>query len=107
MSCTDFGKFERYGSFSAYQRLARRAWYRPGWGDAYGYLLAATGRIEVMLDPIMAVWDCAPFPPIFREAGGFFGDWEGNETISATRAVGTSLALKDEVLAILKEPAEA
>ena len=30
------------------------------WGDAYGLALVATGRAEVMLDPVMAVWDCGP-----------------------------------------------
>jgi histidinol-phosphatase len=102
VSCTDFGSFASHGSEEAYIRLARSSWYRPGWGDAYGYMLAATGRIEVMLDPIMAVWDCGPFPPIFREAGGYFGDWEGNETIYTTRTVATSQALLPQVLATLK-----
>jgi len=102
VSFTDYGSFAAHGSEEAFIRLARRSWYRPGWGDAYGYMLAATGRIEVMLDPIMAVWDCAPFPPIFREAGGYFGDWQGNETIYTTRSVATSLVLLPEVLAALK-----
>ena len=29
------------------------------WGDCYGYLLVATGRAEVMVDPIMNLWDAA------------------------------------------------
>lgn len=101
VSCTDFGAFAAYGCEDAYLRLARHSWYRPGWGDAYGYMLAATGRIEVMLDPIMAVWDCGPFPPIFREAGGYFGDWGGNETIYTTRSLATSQALLPEVMKVL------
>ncbi len=107
VSFTDFGAFAAYGCEEAFIRLARRSWYRPGWSDAYGYMLASTGRIEVMLDPIMAVWDCGPFPPIFREAGGYFGDWEGNETIYTTRALATSLTLLPEVLAVLNEPGNA
>lgn len=101
VSCTDIMNFKKYGGYDAYERLAQRAWHRPGWGDAYGYLLAATGRIEVMLDPIMAIWDCGPFPPIFREAGGYFGDWQGNETIYSGRGLGTSQVLLPEVLEIL------
>jgi myo-inositol-1(or 4)-monophosphatase len=64
-------------------------------------MLVASGRVEVMLDPVMAVWDCGPFPPIFREAGGYFGDWKGNPTIYGQEAVATSLALKDEVIGLL------
>jgi len=103
VSFTDFGAFASYGCEEAFIRLARRSWYCPGWSDAYGYMLAATGRIEVMLDPIMAVWDCGSFPPIFREAGGYFGDWQGNETIYASRALATSQVLLPEVLAVLKD----
>lgn len=101
ISFTDYGNFARHGGKEAFERLGQRAWYRAGWGDAYGYLLAATGRVEVMLDPIMAIWDCGPFPPIFREAGGFFGDWQGNETIYGGRGLATSRELLPEVLAVL------
>lgn len=101
VSYTDIGNFKKYGGEEGFQRLAQAAWYRPGWGDAYGYMLVATGRAEVMLDPIMEVWDCAPFPPILREAGGYFGDWQGNETIYGRRSVATSKALLPQVLAAL------
>jgi len=103
VSFTDIANFSRYGCEESFLRLAQKAWYRAGWGDAYGYLLAATGRIEVMIDPIMAVWDCGPFPPILREAGGYFGDWQGNETIYAGKAMATSRALLPQVLASLHE----
>ena len=86
---------------AAWQRLQNASYYNAGWCDAYAYLLVATGRVEVALDPIMNVWDCGPFPPILREAGGYFGDWQGNETIYGAEALGTSKALLPEVLKIL------
>jgi myo-inositol-1(or 4)-monophosphatase len=100
---TDVGGFWQYNRWPAFERLARRASIRAGWSDAYGYLLVASGRVEVMLDPAMAVWDCGPFPPIFREAGGYFGDWKGSPTIYGKEAVATSLELKDEVIGLLNE----
>jgi myo-inositol-1(or 4)-monophosphatase len=54
-----------------------------------------------MLDPIVSVWDCGPFPPILAEAGGYFGDWQGNPTIYAGEAMATSAALLPAVLAAL------
>jgi myo-inositol-1(or 4)-monophosphatase len=54
-----------------------------------------------MLDPIMSVWDCGPFPPILREAGGYFGDWSGNVTIHAEEAMSTTEALLPDVLALI------
>jgi histidinol-phosphatase len=64
--------------------------------------LVATGRAEVMMDPEMNVWDCGPFPPIFREAGGYFGDWQGNPTIYGHEALATTQTLLPEVLALLR-----
>ena len=98
---TDMGGFWQSDRWPQFERLARRAAIRAGWSDAYGYMLVASGRVEVMLDPVMAVWDCGPFPPIFREAGGYFGDWKGTPTIYGMEAVATSLALKDEVIGLL------
>jgi histidinol-phosphatase len=59
--------------------VTEKAYALRGWSDAYGYLAVATGRAEIVLDPVMNIWDCGPFPPIFREAGGFFGSWDGIE----------------------------
>ncbi len=81
VSTTDLGGFVAHGRTAEWERISRRAYVRVGWSDAYGYLLVATGRIELMLDPAMHPWDAGPFPPIFREAGGYYGDWSGNETI--------------------------
>jgi myo-inositol-1(or 4)-monophosphatase len=101
VSCTDPGGFYAFGRGAAWERLQRAVYHRAGWSDAYGYLLAATGRIEVMLDPIMSAWDCAPFPVILREAGGCFTDWQGNETIYAQEGLATTPALLPQVLATL------
>lgn len=76
---------------------------RPGWSDAYGYLLVATGRIEIMLDPIMEPYDCGPFVPILKEAGGYFGDWHGNRTIFGREGLAINDALAEEVLRLLNE----
>lgn len=99
----DTAYFAKNGKGEAWHRLQNAVYYNAGWCDAYGYLLVATGRAEVMLDPVMAVWDCGPFPPILREAGGYFGDWSGNEgRIDAGEALATNRHLKDEVVAVLK-----
>lgn len=99
---TDPASFGKYGREAAWQRLQQATYYRAGWSDAYGYLLVATGRVEVMLDPIMNVWDCGPFPPILREAGGYFGDWRGRETIHGQEGLATSQKLLPDVLRVLE-----
>jgi histidinol phosphatase-like enzyme (inositol monophosphatase family) len=75
----------------------------PGrtWGDCYGYVLVATGRADIMIDPAMHVWDCAPLLPIIEEAGGRFTDWQGRRTIQGGNAVATNGLLHDQVLELL------
>jgi myo-inositol-1(or 4)-monophosphatase len=74
LSFTDAASFEEHGSEEAFRRRRRTAGVSRGWSAAYGHALVATGRVEFMLDPVTNPWDCAPFPPILREAGGYFGD---------------------------------
>lgn len=91
----DLGRDEAFRRVQAAARLART------WGDCYGYLLVATGRAELMVDPKMAVWDAAPLLPILEEAGGTFTDWQGTPTIRGGDGVGTNGLLLDEVLELL------
>jgi len=78
--------------------LIDRARLVRGWGDCYGYVMVATGRADVMLDPIMAVWDCAALAPVLEEAGGTFTDWDGKATIWNEEAAATNGVLFDEVM---------
>ena len=98
---TDVASFGEHGRAATWERLLSSAGSVRGWSDAYGHALVATGRAELMLDPIMNPWDCGPFPPILREAGGFFGDWSGNETIYANEAMSTTQILLPEVLRLV------
>jgi histidinol-phosphatase len=102
LSFTDAASFEEHGREDAFRRLRAAAGGSRGWSDAYGHALVATGRTELMLDPVVNPWDCAPFPPILREAGGYFGDWSGNETIHAGEALSTSRELLPEVLRLIE-----
>jgi len=71
--CTsDSGTFAERGRFDAFTRLASAARLSRTWGDCYGYLLVATGRAELMVDPRMSVWDAAAVQPILEAAGGKF-----------------------------------
>jgi histidinol-phosphatase len=104
---SDVASFSERGRSEAWRRIKRSTYFRAGWGDAYGHSLVATGRAELMLDPAMHVWDCAPFPPILKEAGGYFGDWQGNATIYGNEAMSTSQVLLPEVLTLIQEPGQA
>ena len=71
------------------------------WSDAYGYVLVATGRAEVMLDPQMSVWDCAALLPVMREAGGTFTSLFGEDGPWGGNALATNGHLHDAALSFL------
>ena len=98
LCATDFESFAETGRDGAYRNLAGKVACCRGWGDCYGHILVATGRAEIMLDPVMAVWDCAALQPILEEAGGSFTDWNGNATIAGGEAISTNGALFDDVM---------
>lgn len=82
----------------AWARIQSRVRLQRGWGDCYGHALVATGRADVMLDPIVHAWDCAALLPILREAGGTFTDWDGAATIYGPNAISTNGRLFDAVM---------
>jgi len=86
----------------AFERITGRAKVTRGWGDCYGHVLVATGRIDVMFDPRMNPWDAAPFAAIYQEAGGHYTNWRGEQTIWGADGVGTNAALHREVIEILR-----
>ncbi len=99
---TDIRDMGKYGRAEAWNRINTSVYTVRGWSDAYGYLAVATGRAEAMLDPIMATWDCGPFPVIFREAGGYFGSWDGREGHLHEEALACNSALLPEILRLIK-----
>lgn len=63
---------------AVHERLVAAAPFGRTWADAYGYLLVASGRVDIMIDPKMAVWDIAPLYPVIEEAGGRITDLDGH-----------------------------
>ena len=102
-TCTKL--FEQQGRLGAFDRLRTACLTDRGWADAYGYACLATGRVDVVLDPIMHIWDNAALLPVVTEAGGTFTDWQGNPTHAAPEALATNGALLDPVLDTLRHDA--
>ncbi|GAC1318473.1 MAG: inositol monophosphatase family protein [Chloroflexota bacterium] len=87
-------------------RLTDASALSRSWGDCYGYLLVATGRAEVMVDPLLSPWDAAALQPIVVEAGGVFTDWYGTATAFGGSAVATNAGVAGDVRALLAESRE-
>lgn len=99
---SEVATFDRVGRREVHDRLQSAARLSRSWGDAYGYFLVATGRAEVMVDPVVEVWDVGPLPPILTEAGGTFTDWEGRPKTDSGQGVATNGRVYDEVMRLLR-----
>jgi fructose-1,6-bisphosphatase/inositol monophosphatase family enzyme len=86
-------------AFSAFERTCRTT---RTWGDCYGYLLVATGRADVMVDPVLKIWDAAALKIVIEEAGGAFTDWNGVPTVYQGEGLACNRGLLPEVLAITR-----
>ena len=69
------------GYWGPFESLVGRALATRTWSDAYGHALVATGRVEAMVDPVVAHWDISAVALIVREAGGTFTDFKGNHKL--------------------------
>jgi histidinol-phosphatase len=99
---TDIGALYQHGRGPASERLAAATRMQRTWGDCYGHILVATGRAEIMLDPILSLWDCAALLPILEEAGGTFTDWNGRATIHGGNGISTNGLLFEQVMSNIR-----
>ncbi len=99
---SEIDAFAQHGRQRAWDALIQATYIQRTWGDAYGHALVATGRAEIMLDPVMKVWDNGPFQVILEEAGGTFTDWDGKPTIYSANAIATNSWLFEPVMQIVR-----
>ena len=95
---TSWSGFRTTKRLKVLERFHKEFFYGRGWGDSFGYYMVATGRAELMLDPSIMIWDVAPFAPILREAGGYFGSWSGEEGHTHGEGLACNAALRSKVL---------
>lgn len=100
-SVHSFTKDREQDARPSYDRLQSACRISRTWGDAFGYLLVATGRAEIMIDPKLSLWDAAALQPVIEEAGGKFFDWNGTSTVHSEEAIATNGLLKDKVLELI------
>lgn len=79
---------------AGFEKLIGSTRFGRTWGDAFGYVMVATGRAEILADPACgAYWDYAPMLPLLREAGGAFTTLGGGEVSAWSSALATNGAL--------------
>ncbi len=86
---------------SARQHLLDSDMILRTWGDAYGYTLLATGRIDAMIDFGMNPWDTAPLAVIVPEAGGIISSWDGGDAMQSSSVVAATPSLHPKLVELL------
>ena len=92
----------KYRNGAAHDALLARARIARTWGDCYGYMLLASGRADVMLDPIMSAWDIQALVPVVRGAGGVITDWHGGCPVNADSIIAAGPGLHAQVVEALR-----
>jgi len=106
MLATDPNLLELTDDIPGLPKLCQSVYMRRTWGDCYGYLMVATGRADIMLDPILSPWDLLPVVPVIRGAGARITDWRGEEPRlgNVSSAVAAHPYLHQEIIRFLRRP---
>jgi len=99
----DLRSYEDHDCGPEFDALTRRVWDRRGFGDFWGHMLVAEGIADVMIEPVLEIWDVAALIPIVEEAGGRVTDRRGDRRADGGNAVTTNGLLHDDVLAIVRD----
>ncbi len=94
--------FDQRGAGDGFRELQSAAYVTRTWGDGYGYLLIATGRGELMVDPIANPWDLAAVQPVIEEAGGKFTSWDGQPHVFGGDGIGSNGLVHAQALEMLR-----
>ena len=94
---TDDAGFLKHDAGDFLERMKKSCRLCRGWNDCYSYALLATGRCDVVVDPVMELWDIAPLAVIIREAGGRLTDFAGRDEL-ARECIASNGLIHNEVL---------
>jgi len=106
---SDFTSFDRWSGgkaagSAARSRIEEACGLVRTWGDGYGYLLVATGRADIMIDPLLNPWDAAAVDVVVTEAGGRFSDWQGRDSIESGDGIATNGLVHEAALGHIANP---
>ena len=98
---TEHFNIGKYQNQKKFDELVNKVKLYRNWGDCYGYYLLATGYADIMIDPIMSIWDSMALIPIINGAGGMITDYQGNDPIIGNSIVASNKYIHLEVITIL------
>lgn len=73
------GHLHRQGKLDAVVELNAMSQGLRTWSDAYGHALVASGRVPIMIDPVVEPYDISAMSLIVQEAGGRCENYAGGK----------------------------
>lgn len=98
---TDYRQIGKYRNPGGFDTLLDTVKLFRMWGDCYGYYLLSSGFADIMIDPIMHLWDTFALVPIVRGAGGIITDYYGNDPLAGDSTVASAPGIHKSVIAML------
>ncbi|RMD48275.1 MAG: histidinol-phosphatase [Ignavibacteria bacterium] len=98
---TDHFNVHKYQNGEKFDTLARQVRLYRNWGDCYGYYLLSTGFADIMIDPIMSVWDSMALIPVVKGAGGIITDYKGGDAVTGESIIAASPGIHEKVIKLL------
>ncbi len=98
---TDHLHVKKYQDIGKFNSLLERVKIYRNWGDCYGYYLLATGFADIMVDPVMNLWDLTALIPVVKGAGGIITDYHGGDPVKGNSIIAASPGIHNDVVRIL------
>lgn len=98
---TDYLDINKYQNGNKFDELTSRVKLYRNWGDCFGYYLLATGFADIMVDPIMNIWDSMALIPVIKGAGGIITDYQGNDPVKGNSIIAASPGIHKKVIQML------
>ncbi len=98
---TDHLNISKYQNKNGFENLISKVKMYRNWGDCYGYYLLATGYADIMIDPIMSIWDSMALVPIINGAGGIITDYQGKDPTIGNSIVASSPEIHADIIKLL------
>lgn len=92
--------FRKAGRPELFARYDLACAHTRGWSDCYAFFLLASGRVDLVVEPSVSIWDVAAIAPIVRESGGMFTDLAGRSGVHHGSAIASNSLLHEQALAL-------
>jgi histidinol-phosphatase len=87
-----------------FRRLVGAVGLARGYGDARGPALVLSGHVDACLEFDVSLWDIAPFPVLFEEAGAKYTDLDGVRRWPARSGIAANPELHAQLMALIPAP---